>query len=268
MLRSPAVAGIFYPGQPQALSALVRQCVPAETKIEPARFRACLVPHAGYVYSGRVAGAVYSRIAFPRRIIILGVRHFPYGEEAAILCQGAWRTPLGDAPVDSELAARIARSCPVLADDPVAHEREHSLEVQIPFLQVLDPGFTFVPIALGELEFAALESVGHSLAEVLSADEDLLLLTTTDFNHYEDQATTRRKDQLAIEKILAFDAQGLFEVCRNQKISMCGLGPTVAMLTALQHLGAVRAELVEHRTSADYSGDTRKVVGYAGFLFR
>ena len=266
MLRSPAVAGTFYPGQPEALSALVLECLPAKT--EPARCRACLVPHAGYVYSGRVAGAVYSRIAFPQRIIILGVRHFPYGEDAAMLSLGAWRTPLGDAHIDSELAARIARSCPLLVDDPVAHEHEHSLEVQIPFLQVLCPGFRFVPIALGGLEFAALTSLGQALGQVLSADEDLLLLTTTDFNHYEDLATTRHKDQLAIEKILACDAQGLFDVCQKQKISMCGLGPTVAMLTALRYLGAGRAELVEHRTSADHSGDTRKVVGYAGFLFR
>jgi AmmeMemoRadiSam system protein B len=197
----------------------------------------------------------------------LGVRHFPYGEDAAILSEGAWRTPLGDAPIDSELARQIARSCPLLVEDAVAHQNEHSLEVQIPFLQVLNPGASFVPIALGTLEFAAVVSVGQALGKVLSAENDVLLLTTTDFNHYEDQATTLRKDQLAIDKILAGDGKGLFEICRRQKISMCGLGSTVAMLTALDHIGARNAELVEHRTSAEHSGDTKKVVGYAGFLF-
>ena len=268
MLRSPAVAGTFYPGQPEVLSALVRECLPLEGKIAPAPFRACLVPHAGYVYSGRVAGAVYSRLVFPRRIILLGVRHFPYGEEAAILSEGAWRTPLGDAPIDRELAGRIAESCPVLVEDAVAHENEHSLEVQIPFLQVLHPGFRFVPIALGTLDFAAVASVGQALGKILSAENDVLLLTTSDFNHYEDQATTLRKDQLAIDRILTGDAKGLFDVCRKQKISMCGLGPTVAMLTALEKAGRKSVELVAHGTSADYSGDTRRVVGYAGFLFR
>jgi AmmeMemoRadiSam system protein B len=267
MLRSPAVAGTFYPGQPEVLSALVRECLPHGVKIEPGHYRACLVPHAGYVYSGRVAGAVYARIALPPRIIVLGVRHFPYGEEAAILSEGAWRTPLGDAFIDSGLARQISRSCPLLVEDAVAHENEHSLEVQIPFLQVLDPGFRFVPIALGTLEFAALVSVGQALGQVLAAENDVLLLTTTDLNHYEDQATTHHKDQLAIDRILECDPKGLFAVCHKQKISMCGLGPTVAMLTALNHIGANHGELVDHRTSADYSLDTRKVVGYAGFLF-
>lgn len=268
MLRPPAVAGTFYPDSPSQLAAQIHQYAPADPAHPPAPFRACLVPHAGYLYSGVVAGAVYAYIAFPKRIIVLGVRHFPYGAEAAILSQGAWRTPLGDAPLEPALAAQISQACPALQEDPVAHEREHSLEVQIPFLQVLVPGFSFVPIALGTHDPAALKSVGSALAQVLSANPDVLLLTTTDLNHYEDEATTRRKDDLAIEKILALDPTGLYEICRKQKISMCGLGPTVALLTALNQLGINSAELVRHSTSADVSGDTRRVVGYAGFLFR
>jgi AmmeMemoRadiSam system protein B len=267
MLRLPAVSGTFYPTEPQALTTLIRKCVPAGSKIEKSRVRACLVPHAGYVYSGPVAGAVYARIAFPKRIIVLGVRHFPYGEDAAILSQGAWRTPLGDAAIDSGLAEKISRLCPLLHEDEVAHESEHSLEVQLPFLQILNSGFTFVPIALGTLDHDALSSIGNSLGQVLAEENDVLLLTTTDLNHYEDQATTVRKDNLAIEKIRSFDSKGLYEICRQERISMCGLGPTGAMLAALRHIGANRAELVEHTTSANYSGDTRKVVGYAGLLF-
>jgi Predicted dioxygenase len=267
MLRLPAVSGAFYPAEPRALAALIHKYVLPDDKTEKSRVRACLVPHAGYVYSGAVAGAVFAHINFPKRIIILGVRHFPYGEDAAMLSRGVWRTPLGDAAIDSGLAAKIAHACPLLCEDPLAHESEHSLEVQLPFLQVLDSDFTFVPIALGTLCYDALAEVGDALGKILAEENDVLLLTTTDFNHYEDQSTTIRKDNFAIEKILAFDAKGLYEICHKEKISMCGLGPTVAMLNALHHIGANQVELVRHTTSAAYSGDTRKVVGYAGFLF-
>lgn len=267
MLRFPAVAGKFYPDSPSELSALIRQYTRIESGQPRSVYRSCLVPHAGYLYSGHVAGSVFTRVALPNRIILLGVRHFPYGEEAAILSEGAWRTPLGDAPVDSGLAAAITSACPLLREDSLAHESEHSLEVQIPFLQVLVPDFTFVPIALGTLDDHVLASVGQALGEVLAAHPDVFLLTTSDFNHYENDAITRQKDALAIERILHLDPRGLLEACRRHNISMCGLGPAVAMLTALRHLGCSQAELVQHATSADVSGDTRSVVGYAGFLF-
>jgi AmmeMemoRadiSam system protein B len=220
------------------------------------------------VYSGHVAAAVFARIVLPKRIIVLGVRHFPYGAEAAILSGGAWRTPLGDAPIDSALAAKIAQACPLLTEDSVAHQSEHSLEVQLPFLQLLDPGFTFVPIALGTIQFGELVSIGVGLGQILAAEPDILLLTTSDFNHYQDDATTRRKDHLAIDRILHFDPRGLYDVCRKKEISMCGLGPAVAMLTALNHIGSKHAKLVKYATSADVSGDSSAVVGYAGLLFR
>lgn len=265
MLRLPAVSGTFYPDSPQELLSLIDTY--ARVEQPAAAFRACLVPHAGYVYSGRVAGKVYARILFPKRIIVLGVRHFPYGQDAAILSHGAWRTPLGDVEIGADLAWQIMRACPVLREDEVAHQAEHSLEVQLPFLQRLAPGFRFVPIALGTLKFDELAAVGHALATVLSHQPHVMIVATTDLNHYQDERTTRRKDQAAIEKILQLDAKGLFDVCRTQKISMCGLGPTVALLTALNDLGAGNVELVDHSTSAEYSGDTSRVVGYAGFLF-
>jgi hypothetical protein len=267
MLRLPAVAGKFYPDDPRELSKQVNNFSTPQTDQPKISCRACLVPHAGYLYSALVAGAVYVRINIPSRVIVLGVRHFPYGAEAAIMSDGAWRTPLGDFPVDSDLAAKISRACPLLQEDSVAHEREHSLEVQLPFLQVLRPDCSFVPIALGTIDFAELVSVGEGLGKILADEPDLLLLTTSDFNHYEDDATTRKKDHLAIEKILQFDPRGLFEVCRKKNISMCGLGPAVAMLTAMQQVGNTTAELVKYATSADVSGDTSAVVGYAGLLF-
>jgi AmmeMemoRadiSam system protein B len=268
MLRLPAVSGRFYPSNPTELTALIRECVRADGNALPVRVKACLVPHAGYVYSGRVAGAVYTRIAIPKKIVILGVRHYPRGENAAILSSGAWRTPLGDAAIDEPLAEVLRAACSLLREDSVAHSTEHSLEVQIPFLQVLQPGFTFVPVALGTVRFEDLVAVGEAVGRVLAASrEEILLLTTSDLNHYENDATTRFKDRKAINRIRALDARGLYDTCRNEAISMCGLGPTVAMITALQSLGGTRAELVRYATSGDVSGDFGGVVGYAGMIF-
>ena len=267
MLRLPAVAGRFYPANPQELTHLVRHYAAADQQTIAARAAACLVPHAGYIYSGGVTGAVLSRILLPQKIIILGVRHFPRGKAAAILSSGAWRTPLGDVPIDEPLAQSLLQNCAVLVEDSLAHLTEHSLEVQLPFLQALVPNFSFVPIALGTIHFDDLVAVGEALAKVLRAHSEVLLLTTSDLNHYEDDQTTCRKDQKAIEQLFAMDARGLFDVCRNEEISMCGLGPAVAMLTALRSLGTRRAELIRYATSADVSGDTSAVVGYAGMIF-
>jgi AmmeMemoRadiSam system protein B len=268
MLRLPAVSGRFYPSDPTELTALIRKYTTGDRTVIPGRVKACLVPHAGYVYSGRVAGTVYARIAIPKKILILGVRHYPRGENAAILSSGAWRTPLGDAAIDEALAEALREACPLLREDSVAHSSEHSLEVQIPFLQALQQGFTFVPVALGTVRFEDLVAIGEALGRVLAAStEQILLITTSDLNHYEDDATTRVKDRKAIERILALDAGGLYDTCRNEAISMCGLGPTVAMLTALQSMGSTQPELVRYATSGDVSGDFGGVVGYAGMIF-
>src|SRR5207253_3937074 len=230
--------------------------------------RACLVPHAGYVYSGHVTGAVLGGMALPRKFIILGVRHYPRGEPAAIRSSGAWRTPLGDARIDEALAEALKKGCPLLREDSVAHSAEHSLEVQLPFLQMLGPDFTFVPVALGTVQFEDLVSVGEAIARVLdSTRENVLLLTTSDLNHYEDDATTRVKDRKAIEELLALEPRGLYDTCRNHGISMCGLGPAMARLTARNALGAKYPVMVKYATSADVSGDRDAVVGYAGIIF-
>jgi len=270
MLRLPAVAGRFYPANPNELAATVRRMSAPGGDAETAKLSAaaCLVPHAGYMYSGAVAGEVFSRIELPKKIAILGVRHYPRGESAAILSNGAWRTPLGDAPIDTDLAMALREACPLLREDAVAHSQEHSLEVQIPFLQVLAPGFSFVPLALGTVRFEDLVRVGEAVARVLmAAKERVLLLATSDLNHYEDDATTRVKDAKAVERLLALDARGLFDVCRTEKISMCGLGPAVATLTALRGMGVTHGELVRYATSADTSGDMSSVVGYAGIVW-
>src|SRR5712664_2156399 len=268
MLRLPAVAGRFYPSDPAELTALIRKYTDTHPDRVVFPARACLVPHAGYFYSGHVAGAALARIALPRKIIVLGGRRYLQGEPAAILSSGAWRTPLGDAQIDEELAEALKKACPLLHEDSVAHSTEHSLEVQVPFLQVLAPDFTFVPVALGTVQFESLVSVGEAIGRVLEASkENVLLLTTSDLNHYEDDATTRVKDRKAIDQLLALNSRGLYDTCRNEEISMCGLGPAVAMITALNALGVKKPELVKYATSANVSGDRDAVVGYAGLIF-
>lgn len=268
MLRLPAVAGQFYPSNPRELSALVEKYTKKENSQKKVKVRACLVPHAGYIYSGGVAGAVFSEILLPKKILVIGVRHYPRGEALAILSEGAWRTPLGDVQVETALATRIRKECPLLREDNVAHSREHSLEVELPFLQVLDPGFSFVPLAVGTLHFEDLVQTGEGIARVLEESQDeILIVTSSDMNHYEDDQTTRRKDHQAIERLLRLDAGELFEICRHAEISMCGLGPAVVMLTAMNRLGVEKAELVRYATSGDINGDRDTVVGYAGMTF-
>jgi MEMO1 family protein len=266
MLRLPAVAGRFYPSDAQELARQVASfCV---TPPEPRRQAiACMVPHAGYIYSGGVAGAVYARLNFPNRFLMLGPRHFPRGKPQAILSEGAWLTPLGRAEIDTELAAALKRAHPALIDDGVAHHSEHALEVQLPFLQILAGNFRFVPIALGTVNFGELEALGRAIATVLTRmAEPVLIIASSDMNHYESDEVTRRKDHLALERLLALDARGLYDIVRNANISMCGFGPAVSMLTASGLLGAKRATLVRYATSGDVSGDRDEVVGYAGVI--
>jgi MEMO1 family protein len=270
MVRPPVVSGRFYPNQPEELSQQVESfcALPPGQTARLRRAVACLVPHAGYRYSGHVAGAVYARVEMPRRFILIGPRHFPRGEAQAILSEGSWQTPLGLAEIDSALAEELKRACGGLVEDDVAHRTEHALEVQLPFLQKLAGDFRFVPIALGTVNFAALESLGQALAQVVARQtEPVLIVASSDMNHYESDEITRRKDGMAIERLLALDAHGLHETVRRESISMCGYGPAVSMLIAVNLLGAPRrAELVRYATSGDISGDRDEVVGYAGVI--
>jgi MEMO1 family protein len=267
MIRPPAVAGRFYPSKASELAREIDAYV--EPAAEKVRARGCVVPHAGYMYSGGVAGAVYSLLEIPARSILLGPRHYPRGEPMAILTEGAWMTPFGEAKIDSALAAELARTCPRLREDAVAHEREHSLEVQIPFLQRLVPDFRFVPVVLGTDRYPALEELGHAVAKVVAAErEPVLVIASSDMNHYESDAITRKKDERAIARVLALDPHGLFDTVRSEGITMCGYAATVAMLVAVLDLGAKEAKLVRYATSGDITGDRDQVVGYAGIILR
>jgi AmmeMemoRadiSam system protein B len=185
----------------------------------------------------------------------------------AILSEDAWQTPLGLAPIETRLAEKLARACPLLREDAIAHSAEHSLEVQLPFLQRLTPSFAFVPIVIATVQYGDLESLGHALAEVIrSEQEPILIVASSDMNHYEPDDVTRVKDRKAIDRILALEPRELFDTVRNERISMCGYGATVAMLIAARALGATHAELVRYATSGDVNGDLREVVGYAGII--
>jgi AmmeMemoRadiSam system protein B len=268
-VRHPAVAGRFYPGNPDALARdLHTYLAPPESvgsSTEKIRALGCVTPHAGYMYSGHVAGAVYARLELPRRYIILCPNHTGMGEPLSINSEGSWLTPLGEAQIDTELAAALKDTFPALHDDTLAHRSEHATEVQIPFLQTLAGDFRFVPIAVGVGRFDVLEALGLAIAEVLAPNPgQALIIASSDMNHYEADHPTRTKDRKAIDEILALDPHGLYDTVKRENITMCGYGPTVAMLTAAKRLGATKAELIKYATSADVSGDYDYCVGYAG----
>ncbi len=266
-VRRPAVAGQFYPSDADTLCGDVRRYLAAATP--PVAALGCIVPHAGYMYSGEIAGAVFARILPHRRVLLLCPNHTGAGAPLALMNSGAWQTPLGAVPIDSELAAALQQRFPLLQNDPRAHRTEHAAEVELPFLQELEPDLTFVPIALGTRRLEVLTALGEAIADVL-ADESrpVLIVASSDMNHYESDAITRVKDHQAIARIVELDPEGLHATVMEHDISMCGLGPAVAMLTAARRLGASHADLVQYATSADVSGDSERVVGYAGVIVR
>ncbi len=264
MIRKPFVAGQFYPGS----RAELKQAV--EALVDPAAERkkalALVSPHAGYIYSGPVAGAVFSSALIPETVVILGPSHRGIDPLFAIQTTGSWQTPLGASPIDEALAARIAASSSLVEDDPEAHLGEHSLEVQLPFIQYLRGDAAIVPIGVSSRAgFAELATFGRALAGAIREDgRGALIVASTDMSHYVSRKTAEKKDNLAIRKVLDLDPAGLFETVVSERISMCGFQPTTAALGAALALGATTAELIRYATSGDASGDYSQVVGYAG----
>ena len=266
-LRHPAVAGRFYPNDREELHAEAQHYLSAGKQEAPVRAIGCIAPHAGYMFSGHVAGAVFASVEVPRKCIVMCPNHTGQGQAISILSEGAWETPLGDIPVDADLAGALKQRCDLLCEDAAAHRAEHAAEVELPFLLLRQPELMFVPIALGTGQLDLLERLGLALADVIGNEKDpVLIVASSDMNHYESDAITRAKDHRAIERILSLDPRGLHDVVTNQNVSMCGYGPAVAMLTAARQLGAKSAELVKYATSADVSGDREHVVGYAGVV--
>lgn len=268
-IRPPAVAGSFYEGTPERLRTQVAACfaVNPPPPAQKQRFIGAVVPHAGLVYSGHVAAAFYAIADLPKRFVILCPNHTGAGHFAAINREGAWRTPLGDVAIDTPLADALMAQSKLFAEDSRAHAREHSLEVQLPFLQHLLPNFTFVPICLGAHRYDYAEEAGRAIAAVLKEEKEPIgILASSDLNHYEDQRETLRKDQLAIAEVEKRDPRELWRVIDEFDVSMCGFIPTTAMLVAANELGATNASLIKHATSGDVNGDYSHVVGYASML--
>jgi AmmeMemoRadiSam system protein B len=264
-VRPAAVAGTFYPAAAAELRRDVERY--AASAAPPLDARGIVAPHAGYLYSGGVAGSVYGRVRLPRCFVLLGPNHTGRGAPLALAPDGDWATPLGRARVDRELSSALARACPLLAVDAAAHRTEHSLEVQIPFLQVLAPGARFAAVCVGTSQPVALDALGRALARVVAAwSEPVLLVASSDMNHYEAAAVGAAKDRLAIDRILALDAGGLHRVVDAHEISMCGFAPTIAVLTACREVGASGARLLRYAHSGEVSGDNDRVVGYAAIV--
>lgn len=263
--RAPVVAGRFYPADRAALEREAKGYL-ASTKTAPAgRARLVMVPHAGYFYSGRVAGETIAAADLADSILLLGPNHTGQGRPLALWAEGAWRTPLGLVAVDAPLAAAILAGTPEITADQTAHRQEHSLEVVLPFLQIARPGARIVPLAVAEPRLDRLTAVAASLARTL-ADRDVSLVVSSDMSHYLPDDETRRLDSQALQAILALDPTGLYEVVRRQGISMCGVLPMTLALLVAKALGAAQAELVAYATSGDASGDVSRVVGYAGVV--
>jgi hypothetical protein len=266
MIRKPAVSGRFYPSNPDDLQkALQGFLEPVETR---SKAIGLIVPHAGYMYSGHVAGAVYSRIALPARNIVLCPNHTGFGTPLSIMKSGAWQTPLGCMQIDEELCSALMQADTYLEDDIEAHRYEHALEVQLPFIQQAGgPSVRFVPITIGTGNLGRLQALGRAIGKVIqSVAPETLIVASSDMNHYESDAITRVKDGKAIEQILDMNPEGLYDVVRRENISMCGYGPAISMLTAAKILGASKAELVKYATSGEVSLDFDHVVGYAGVM--
>ena len=262
MIRQPAVAGQFYPGTEQALRRELQQLIPENSLKRHAI--GVISPHAGYIYSGSTAGKLLAGITIPRAVIILGPNHHGIGSLAALSPEDAWQTPLGTVPIEKRLAGLIQQQVPAVQEDAAAHLREHSLEVQVPFLQFLRPDVAIVPLCLAFGDYAGCEIVGNGIAAAIKEyDEPVLILASSDMTHYESAERAKQKDRLALDCALGLDPQGLVEVCSSNRITMCGVIPAAVMLVTAKVLGANSTELVGYTTSGEVSGDYNQVVAYA-----
>jgi AmmeMemoRadiSam system protein B len=272
MLRSAAVAGYFYKASPDDLRKQVEGFImPGATKRKAVGI---IAPHAGLIYSGPVAGAVYSSIEIPDTLVLIGPNHTGLGAAVSLMAKGSWETPLGTVEIDEKLAASILGQSYHVQEDSLAHLREHSLEVQLPFIQYFKDKFKIVPIQMLDTRLDTCRDLGRAIAEAIKekrqADvhtrQDVLIVASSDMSHYEKAARAKEKDSKAIQRILDLDPEGLYKVVRDYEITMCGYGPAVAMLVAAKILGASKAELIKYSNSGDTSGDYDKVVGYAGVV--
>lgn len=264
-IRKPAVAGQFYPSSTQDLKDQIEDLI--DKKANKTDVIACMLPHAGYMYSGGVAACTVSRINIKDKIILMGPNHTGLGAPFSIMTEGVWQTPLGETMIDSNLAKKILQNSKYLEDDVAAHTYEHSLEVELPFLQYFKTDFKIVPITLLSDEIKSLKEIGKEIADVLKDSKDpAMIIASSDMTHYEPQGMAQNKDKEAIEAILELNEDKLMEKIRKFNISMCGYAPVIVMLTIAKMLGAKAASLIKYQTSGDVTGERDSVVGYAGII--
>ncbi len=275
--RQPAVSGLFYPSSSSELTLTVQRFL-TDTTRSPAI--GIVSPHAGYIYSGRVEGAIYSAVDIPPIVLLLGPNHRPTFLEiqgkASLFPSGCFVTPLGEVPIDEDFAEHLLSLGDVIIEDIESHRNEHSLEVQIPFLQIRNPDVRIVPLLLNigwDMDYRDLHNACRELGGIIAAavrefDQDILIVASSDMNHQESREITRRKDRHALEKIEAFDVAGFLEVTEREYITVCGKVAVATMMEAASELGATEAKLIMYGDSADTSGDLDQVVGYAGILVK
>lgn len=265
MRRKAAVAGQFYHSSRERLAEDVKryvlQNIPREKAI------AALCPHAGLIYSGAVAGAVYSHLVIPETFVLIGPNHTGLGARVSLMSQGEWEIPTGVLSIDQRLARKIISECPMVTSDTQAHLFEHSLEVQLPFIVYLSDKAKIVPVTVMHASLEECQIIGDAIAKAISqADYPVVIIASSDMSHYVSDDVARRKDKMAINKILQLDPEGLYDTVTRERISMCGYIPATIMLYAAKALKAKEARLIRYSTSGDVSGDYDYVVGYAGII--
>ncbi|MCK4424704.1 AmmeMemoRadiSam system protein B [Candidatus Bathyarchaeota archaeon] len=278
-VRRPCQAGAFYAGTAESLKKQIEECflhelgprkIPEVVKAGPSHVIGLVCPHAGYMYSGPVAAHAYYRLAIdgkPDVVVLFGPNHSRYGSALAVMNEGFWRTPLGDLEIDGELANQIVRESRIVDVDDSAHRFEHSIEVQLPFLQYLyGSEFRIVPICFLMQDLTSAREVGQAVAKVL-AGKNGVIIASSDMTHYEPQESAERKDKMVLEAVEAMNEPKLYSVIEAHRVSACGYGPIAALITATKILGAKEAKLLCHKTSGDVTGDYSSVVGYAAVCF-
>ena len=267
MIRQPVVSGQFYPESPDQLKTMIEGLV--DEKAVKEEVIGLVSPHAGYIYSGPVAGTVISRIKFKDTFVIIGPNHTGRGKPLSIMTQGVWETPLGEVEIDSELGERILATSSHLQEDYTAHQYEHSIEVQIPFLQYFKRDIRLVPIMLACSSLTTYKEIGQELAKAIKdSKKEVVIIASSDMTHYEPQESARSKDTKAIEAILDLNEDELLKRVDELNISMCGYAPTISLISAARELGTTGAELVRYQTSGDTTSDYSSVVGYAGIIIK
>jgi MEMO1 family protein len=267
MIRFSIVAGQFYPGTAAELETMIKGMVDENAQKEDVIGMVC--PHAGYQYSGPVVAACLSRVKFPDTFIIMGPNHTGRGKPFSIITEGKWRTPLGNVSIDTELASKLATTSKYLRVDNEAQEREHSIEVQLPFLQYFKKDVKLVPIIMTLSSIDTHRQIGKEIARVVKdIKRSVIIMASSDMTHYESQESAKRKDEQAIKAMLKLDEDELARYIKELDITMCGFGPAMTMLAAVKDLGGTSAELVKYQTSGDATGDYSSVVGYAGIIIK